>query len=133
GQTFLLAVGCDSAGGDRVEPESVRFRHPHPPVPPGRLQSRWILAAAAGYISRVGIRSIAALLGIVLCAALALTDEQAAQGSFPGRNGLIVFQSDRRFGGIEPWLISADGRGIKRLKGGGRVPAWSPDGRRIVS
>ena len=50
-----------------------------------------------------------------------------AHAAFPGQNGKIAFAT---FGGI--YAINPDGSGLSLLVPGGRWPAWSADGRRLV-
>jgi TolB protein len=78
------------------------------------------------------------ILAIALVVAMAVP---AADASFPGRNGRLVFVSDRaaspgqaaRDGDL--YTIGADGRGLKTLTANRSVeysPRWSPRGKRLV-
>ena len=71
---------------------------------------------------------VLALLG--LSAASLLTVSSAATGL----SGRIVFTSNRS-GNFDIWVMNADGSGLQQLtttRGGDRIPAWSPDGSKIV-
>src|SRR5437764_966717 len=61
---------------------------------------------------------------------------QSARTSFPGRNGPIVFASNRARGGLDIFVMRADGthqRDLTKTRGTEEIaPAWSPDGTRIA-
>ena len=57
-----------------------------------------------------------------------------AQASFPGRNGVIAFASDRGRS-HDVWKMHPDGSGAVRVTAVGPYddrPSWAPDGRRIA-
>jgi Tol biopolymer transport system component len=57
-------------------------------------------------------------------------------GAFPGENGKIAFDSDRRGGDGDIWTIDPDGRHLVNLtaksKANEGAPNWRADGRRIA-
>jgi Tol biopolymer transport system component len=59
-----------------------------------------------------------------------------ALGAFPGENGKIAFDSDRRGGDEDIWTMDPDGRNLVNLtaksKADDMAPNWRADGRRIV-
>lgn len=67
-----------------------------------------------------------AMLGAVLVAAVTLGATAVAQASFPGRPGLIAFDSRQVIRTITP-----AGHGLESLAAG-TSPSYSPDGRRIA-
>ncbi len=65
---------------------------------------------------------------LMLCLALVVLAVPGAQASFPGKEGLILFDEDG-----ELFVIRADGTGLRQLTfDGGAYPSWSADGRMIV-
>ena len=79
----------------------------------------------------------------VFCAALVLCTATAAQASFPGRNGKIVFVRETHGAGgtldVTPaiYVVNPDYTGLRRLTDPARgafdtSPAWSPDGKKIA-
>jgi TolB protein len=67
--------------------------------------------------------------------AIALVLASAAGATFGGRNGQIVFASNRAGdGGRDLYLVNRDGSGEHRLTFGlfARAPEWSPSGNRIA-
>lgn len=72
----------------------------------------------------------AALAALALAVAL-----PGAAASFPGRNGLLAFASERD--GVQGiFTMHTDGTGLRRLTGSaapdGRQPVFSPDGRWVA-
>jgi Tol biopolymer transport system component len=59
-----------------------------------------------------------------------------ALGAFPGENGRIAFDSDRRGGDEDIWTMDPDGRHLVNLTANSRAndfqPNWRADGRRIA-
>jgi Tol biopolymer transport system component len=59
-----------------------------------------------------------------------------ALGAFPGENGKIAFDSDRRGGDEDIWTMDPDGRHLVNLtaksKANDFAPNWRADGRRIA-
>ena len=59
-----------------------------------------------------------------------------ALGAFPGENGKIAFDSDRRGGDEDIWTMDPDGRHLVNLtaksKADDMAPNWRADGRRIA-
>jgi Tol biopolymer transport system component len=59
-----------------------------------------------------------------------------AFGAFPGENGRIAFDSDRRGGDEDIWTMDPDGRHLVNLTAKSRAddmaPNWRADGRRIA-
>ena len=59
-----------------------------------------------------------------------------ALGAFPGENGKIAFESDRRGGDLDIWTMDPDGRNLVNLtaksKANDFAPNWRADGRRIA-
>jgi Tol biopolymer transport system component len=59
-----------------------------------------------------------------------------ALGAFPGENGRIAFDSDRRGGDEDIWTMDPDGRHLVNLTAKSRAndfqPNWRADGRRIA-
>ena len=74
--------------------------------------------------------AIAAALGT--CLAFGAT---SAQATFPGGNGKIAFTSDRS-GNFDIWTMNPDGSDLTDLTADSpasdRIPAWSPDGKKIA-
>ena len=69
-----------------------------------------------------------------LAVVIALNAVAPARAAFPGRNGLIVFSSDRD-GDSEIYVMTPDGSATLQLTfntADDTSPHWSPDGRRIV-
>jgi Tol biopolymer transport system component len=56
----------------------------------------------------------------------------SAEASFPGRNGLIAFRSDRAARGYELWVVPPNGGRVRRLNAPGWSADWSPTGRRLA-
>ena len=59
----------------------------------------------------------------------------AAHASFAGRNGKIVFHTNRDAGNYEIYMMNADGSSPTRLTtaaGNDLTPKWSPDGTKIA-
>lgn len=77
-------------------------------------------------------RRLAALSVLAFLAVLATS----AQASAPRLAGKIVFSSDRaQAGNYDVFVVNADGSGLRRLTRGlapERMPAWSPNRRRIA-
>lgn len=77
-------------------------------------------------------RRLAALSVLAFLAVLATS----AQASAPRLTGKIVFSSDRaQAGNYDVFVINADGSGLRRLtrsRAPDRMPAWSPNRRRIA-
>ena len=73
-------------------------------------------------------------LAVVLVIGLAAAGP--AFGAFPGENGKIAFQSDRRGGDFDIWTMDPDGRNLVNLtaksKADDFTPNWRADGRRIA-
>jgi Tol biopolymer transport system component len=59
-----------------------------------------------------------------------------ALGAFPGENGKIAFDSDRRGGDEDIWTMDPDGRNLVNLtaksKAEDMAPNWQADGRKIA-
>jgi Tol biopolymer transport system component len=59
-----------------------------------------------------------------------------ALGAFPGENGKIAFESDRRGGDFDIWTMDPDGRHLVNLTAKSKTddlaPNWRADGRRIA-
>jgi Tol biopolymer transport system component len=76
--------------------------------------------------------ALTAVLTLLCLAAFA----GAAGASFPGRNGLIAFSSNRSGQSYDLYLMTAGGRVTRRLTMTRHVnegsPAWSADGRRVA-
>ncbi len=82
-------------------------------------------------------RSLALLLALAAMAPLA----DQAKAAFPGRPGLIAFQSTRA-GGLGIWLVKPGGGGLRQFTVGGGgdrkprlrqyAPAFDPSGRRVA-
>jgi TolB protein len=57
-------------------------------------------------------------------------------GAFPGENGKIAFDSDRRGGDLDIWTMDPDGGNLVNLTGKSKTddlaPNWRADGRRIA-
>jgi acid phosphatase type 7 len=73
-------------------------------------------------------------LALLLAALVALLSAApAAQAAFPGRNGVIAYQTRSSARGVFD-ARNGDGRGFRRLVGAGAVrePAFSPGGRRLA-
>jgi TolB protein len=80
----------------------------------------------------LGRNSIALACALVVAAGLVPTSAHAA---FPGRNGLIVFHTNRDAGNYEIYTMNADGSSPTRLTnsaGHDLTPKWSPDGKKIA-
>jgi Tol biopolymer transport system component len=89
----------------------------------------------------MGTKLVGALAAAILSACLLAIPAQAA---FPGKNGRIVFSSDRAVPfapaskGHEIFAVNPDGTGLVKLTDGTGLsrhdhsPAWSPDGSQIV-
>ena len=74
-------------------------------------------------MNRIGLATV---LAAILVAGLPAA-ARPAEGTYPGRNGKIAFESDRQIG-----VINADGSGLRRLSRNQAEdvePAWSPDGK----
>ena len=74
------------------------------------------------------------LLAIVLVALAAAGTLSVTSSAATGLTGRIVFTSNRS-GNFDIWVMNADGSGLQQLtttRGGDRIPAWSPDGSKIV-
>jgi dipeptidyl aminopeptidase/acylaminoacyl peptidase len=91
-----------------------------------------LLVREAGYSIGPRMGLAAALLLVALLAALAIAPRSEA--AFPGKNGLIAFDSDRA-GSSDIFLMSKNGTGAFRPFGsdgaGGpadQAPAWAPEG-----
>jgi Tol biopolymer transport system component len=54
-----------------------------------------------------------------------------AEGTFPGKNGKIAFDTDSTSSPSGDWVINPDGSGETPLADG-FYPAWSPDGTKIA-
>jgi Tol biopolymer transport system component len=82
-------------------------------------------------------RSLALFLALAALVPLA----GQAEAAFPGRPGLIAFQSTRA-GGLGIWLVEPDGGGLRQFTVGGGgdrkprlrqyAPAFDPSGRRVA-
>ena len=59
-----------------------------------------------------------------------------ALGAFPGENGRIAFESDRRGGDLDIWTMNPSGRHLVNLTAKSKAndfqPNWRADGQRIV-
>jgi CSLREA domain-containing protein len=90
-------------------------------------------------------RSMALLVALLMAAMVAalMTSTQAHASAFPGKNGRIVFISERTNGtGVdnpggdrEVFTMNPDGTGLKQLTHNtleDAVPSYSPDGKKIV-
>jgi Tol biopolymer transport system component len=81
------------------------------------------------------------LLCVLICGSLALSpkaqtktsDEHVTPNTVPGRNGKIVFSSNRD-GNYEIYTMEADGSNVQRLTNNpyDSGPKWSPDGTKIA-
>ncbi len=73
-------------------------------------------------------------LAVVLV--MGLAGAGPAFGAFPGENGKIAFDSDRRGGDEDIWTMDPDGRNLVNLtaksKANDFAPNWRADGRRIA-
>jgi dipeptidyl aminopeptidase/acylaminoacyl peptidase len=73
-------------------------------------------------------------LSVVASCAMVLAIVGTAHATFPGRNGLIAFQSQTG-AGLQIFTVHPDGRGLRQitfLSGDAIAADWSPDGRLIV-
>lgn len=71
---------------------------------------------------------------LLLFVVLLLLATGTAHATFPGRNGLIAFQTQTA-AGLQIYTVRPNGKGLQQitfLSGDAIAPAWSPDGRRIV-
>jgi Tol biopolymer transport system component len=80
--------------------------------------------------------AVKSLIGVALVSAIAfLAFAAPASATFPGRNGLVVYTSDRD-GDVELWAQNIDGSGVRKfLERRGTVEggaSWSPSGKRLV-
>ena len=74
------------------------------------------------------------LSAIVLVIVSAVMMEPVSSGTFPGTNGKIAFSSNIS-GSYDIWVMDADGSNqtnITNTSAADRLPAWSPDGTKIV-
>ena len=73
-------------------------------------------------------------LSVVASCAMVLAIVGTAHATFPGRNGLIAFQSQTG-AGLQIFTVHPDGRDLRQitfLSGDAIAADWSPDGRLIV-
>src|SRR5919197_1731771 len=73
------------------------------------------------------------ILAATAIALLALTSASALGGSFPGRNGMIVFNREHR-GNVDLYLRTRHGKIVRltRWRGLDEYPSFSADGKRIA-
>jgi Tol biopolymer transport system component len=74
------------------------------------------------------------LLSVLASCAMVLATVGTAHAAFPGRNGLIAFQS-RTGAGLQIFTVRPNGRDLGQLtflSGDALAADWSPDGRKIV-
>jgi Tol biopolymer transport system component len=75
------------------------------------------------------------LLALAIVGALAAGHSSAAQATFPGANGKIIFSTSRD-GNIELYSMEPDGSAQANLTNtpiaGEDLPSWSPDGTRVT-
>ena len=87
----------------------------------------WGTAADAGVMNR----SVSVAVALAVTAGLAASP---AHATFPGRNGLLVFQ--RPVGKqVDLYTMASDGSGVRRLTRTAtweEKPEWSPDGQRLA-
>ncbi len=79
-------------------------------------------------------QSTAYALSVLAVASAVLVSAELAEAALPGRNGPIVFSSDRD-GDFEIFRIETNGKGLRKLTSNhtwDECPAWSPDARKIT-
>jgi Tol biopolymer transport system component len=94
-----------------------------------------VLAALGAFASAgCGGRQMRRILALTCAAAVALAIAAPAHATSPGRNGKIVFSSNRT-GSYQLYTIGPSGGGLRQvthLDGDAVTPDWSPDGRWIA-
>lgn len=91
--------------------------------------------ASRNYRRELQMRGQAVLVLIVLMIMSTVLFLSPARATWAGKNGRIVFVSDRRDGNDDLYTMKPDGTGVRRVKKTASRddnPSWSPNGRKIA-